>query len=68
MTNQRSVELCAKLMDRGGATPGINLRVATSVSRGDSKWWKVTIWRLRDAPGEVRFTKLEVQNYATSVG
>ncbi|CAM6034262.1 unnamed protein product [Sphagnum compactum] len=52
-------------MDRGGATPGINLRpadglrVATSVSRRDSKRWKGTVWRLRDAPGEVKFTKLE---------
>jgi hypothetical protein len=44
------------------------LRIATSVSRGDCKRWKVTIWRLGDAPGEVRFTKLEVQNCATSVG
>jgi hypothetical protein len=44
------------------------LRVATIVSRGDSKRWKAMIWRLRDAPGEVRFTKLEVQNCVTSVG
>lgn len=51
-----------------GSDPWYKPAVATSVSRGDSKRWKVTIWRLHDAPGEVRFTKLEVQNCATSVG